>query len=69
MTENHVKERIIAALKENSQGMSIQELSNALGVNRITVSKYVYGLMVENLIFQRNVGPVKLCCLKEKVIA
>lgn len=63
MKENNVRERIIELLKQNREGLTILELSKALGMSRITVSKYVYGLIVENMIYQRKVGPAKLCCL------
>ena len=66
MKENNVRERIIELLKQHPEGLTILELSKALGMSRITVSKYVYGLTSENLVLQRRVGPSKLCCLVVK---
>ena len=65
MIENHTREKIIKILKENPQGLTILNISKLLGMNRITVSKYIYGLIVEGSISQRRIGPAKICCLKE----
>lgn len=61
---NNIRERIINILSENPQGLTILEIAKILEVNRITVSKYIYGLMSENMVYQRKIGPAKLCCLK-----
>jgi len=63
MKENNIKERLVEALKGKIQGMTIQELSNLLCVSRNTVSKYIYGLISEDVVYQRKIGPAKLCCL------
>jgi len=65
MKENNFRERIIKILKEHPEGLTIMDISNLLGTNRITVSKYVYGLIAENLIHERKIGPAKMCYLKE----
>ena len=65
MIENHVREKIIKILKDYPDGLTILNISTLVGMNRITIAKYVYGLMVEGLVSQRKIGPAKLCCLKE----
>jgi len=63
MKENNIRERLVEVLEGQTQGMTIQELSNFLGVSRNTVSKYIYGLISEDVVYQRKIGPAKLCCL------
>lgn len=65
MKENNFRERIIEALREHPEGLTIMDISKMLGTNRITVSKYIYGLISENMINQRKIGPAKVCCLKK----
>ena len=43
------------------------EIAELLDVSRITIAKYVYGLVIEGLITQRQIGPAKLCYLKGKI--
>lgn len=66
MKENNVRERIINILKEHSEGLTILDISDISGVSRITVSKYIYWFMIENLIYQRRIGTAKLCYLRMK---
>lgn len=62
---NNFKERIIETLKHHPEGLTILEIAGLAGMNRITISKYVYGLISEGIVSQRKVGPAKLCCLKD----
>jgi DNA-binding IclR family transcriptional regulator len=64
MMKNNVRERIIKTLKEHPEGLKINDISSILGMNRLTVSKYVYGLISEKMIYERKIGPSKLCYLK-----
>ncbi len=64
MVENNFKEKIIKSLKEHPEGLTILEIAEKTGINRITVSKYIYGMTFEGLVHQRRVGPSKLCYLK-----
>ena len=64
MEKNNARERIIKTLKEHPEGLTIMNISKIIGMNRITTSKYVYGLISEGLIDQRKIGPAKLCCMK-----
>ena len=64
MVENNFKEKIIKSLRKHPEGLTILEIAEKTGINRITVSKYIYGMTFEGLIFQRRVGTSKLCYLK-----
>jgi len=64
MVENNFRKRIIKNLKRHPEGLTILSIAENTGINRITVSKYVFGLLSEGLVFQRRVGPAKLCYLK-----
>ena len=55
-----VKKRIMEALKERPVGLTIRDLSNAVGVHRQTVAKYVLVLEAEGLIHRRLVGSAAL---------
>lgn len=65
MIENNVREKIIKILKEHPEGLTLLNISKITGMNRITISKYVYGLIAENLVCQRKIGPAKMCYLRE----
>jgi predicted transcriptional regulator len=67
MIENYTREKIIEILEKHPDGLTILNISKLIGMNRITVSKYVYGLISEKLIYQRKIGPAKLCCLKKEI--
>jgi predicted transcriptional regulator len=64
--EKNIRDMILEALKSNPQGITISALSKKTGTNRVTVSKYIYGLLTEGIVFERSVGPAKLCYLKEE---
>jgi DNA-binding IclR family transcriptional regulator len=65
MKENNVRERLIETLKQHPEGLTILNISKILGINRFTASKYIYGLISEDIAYQRKVGPAKICCLKD----
>ena len=67
MAKSSVRDKILVLLKKHPQGLTILEISELLGVSRITIAKYVYGLTVEGLIKQRQIGPAKLCYLKGRI--
>ena len=59
-----VRELIIGVLRKRPEGLTVEEISRSTNVNRVTVSKYLYGLVVEGKVKQRKVGPAKLNYLK-----
>jgi DNA-binding IclR family transcriptional regulator len=68
MAENF-RDIILDTLRSHPQGLTIAEISDTIGVNRLTVSKYIYGLIVEDAIYQRRIGSAKLCLAKECMMA
>jgi len=64
MVENNFRKRIIKNLKKHPEGLTILNIAEKTRINRITVSKYVFGLVSEGLVSQRRIGPAKLCYLR-----
>jgi len=54
------KDVIIGLLKDNPQGLSIEELSSKAKLNRTTIRVILEGLIGEKIITQRIVGNTKL---------
>ena len=63
---NNVKELVIEILKEHPEGLTAVEISKYIDMTRHTVTKYIYQLLGERMIYQREVGTAKLCYLREK---
>ena len=59
-----VRQLIVSVLKKHPEGLTVEELSKLADVNRVTLSKYLYGLLVEAKVKQRKVGAAKLTYLK-----
>ena len=66
MKKISVRDKILVLLKKHPRGLTIMEISNILGMNRLTISKYVYGLTIEGLIRQKEIGTAKVCFINEK---
>jgi Fic family protein len=66
MQENNFRERIIENLKDHPEGLTILNIAGITRINRVTVSKYIFGLVSEGSVVQRKVGPAKLCYLRVK---
>jgi len=64
--EKEKRERILRVLEKYPEGLTVQEIAKVAKINRATASKYIFGLIVEGLIYQRKIGPAKLCYLKGK---
>ncbi len=62
--KNNVREKIIKILRKRPEGLTTVEIAEEIGMSRHTVTKYVYQLLGESLIFQRRVGTAKLCYLR-----
>lgn len=65
MVEKSVREKIIDTLKKHPEGLMILDIAKLIDVSRVTVSKYIYVLVLEGIISQRKIGAAKLCFLKE----
>ena len=64
--QNNFKERIIVILRNHPEGLTIIEISKLLDSHRHTITKYIYQLIGEGLIYQRKIGTAKLCYLKDE---
>ena len=64
MSEDDIRSRIIEVLKQNPAGITMIEIASLIGMSRVTVSKYMLGLISEGIVNLRMIGPAKLCCLK-----
>ena len=65
--EKHFKERIEKILSEHSEGLSITEISKLVGANRHTITKYIHELIGAGIIYQRDLGTIKLHYLASKL--
>ena len=68
MPKASTRDKIIVLLKKHPEGLTIMEIAELLDVSRITIAKYVYGLTVEEMVRQRQVGPAKLNYLEKKAM-
>ena len=58
--ENEVKFRLIKLLHTSKSGISGVEISEKLGINRVTMSKYLNKFAAEGTITQQNIGNLNL---------
>jgi predicted transcriptional regulator len=61
-----IRNEIIEILKKHPEGLTLVEIEKILGVSKHTVARYIYQLVGEGLIYQREVGTAKLCYLRDK---
>ena len=59
-----IREKLISFLKDSDTGMSGMEISKKIGINRITMSKYLKVFAAEGLLRQKNIGNVTLWFLE-----
>ena len=60
----NVREEIIRILESHPEGITIQNLSDWIGVSRHTVIKYVFELKGSGIIYRRRVGSATLHYLR-----
>jgi predicted ArsR family transcriptional regulator len=60
MNELDLQERILQCIRESELGASISEISKKLGVNRLTVSKYLEVMRAHGLVDYKEVGMAKV---------
>ena len=65
--ESEIKTRLIDLLKNSKIGMSGIEISENLGINRITMAKYLDIFAAEGIIQQRNVGNTHLWLVEDGI--
>jgi predicted transcriptional regulator len=64
LVQNNFRDRIIKILIKHPEGLATTEIARILGSHRHTITKYIYQLVGEGVIYQRKVGTAKLCYLK-----
>lgn len=62
-----IKEKLVDLLQNSKTGLSGIEISEKLGISRITITKYLNVFAAEGLVRQRNVGNVNLWLVEEGV--
>jgi len=55
-----IQEKIVTLISENNYGLTIEEVSNKLHINRGTASKYLAILEAREKILVRELGKAKL---------
>ena len=60
----NIAEIIENLLKDHPEGLTTTDLSKISGLNRITISKYLFGLLAKKKVEQRRVGSAKLNFLR-----
>jgi hypothetical protein len=65
--ENEVKFRLIKLLHSSKSGISGVEISEKLGINRVTMSKYLNKFAAEGTITQKNIGNLNLWFVDEDI--
>ena len=63
-----IKENLIEILRNSKTGLSGTDISKKLGINRITMAKYLNVFSAEGLIKQKNIGSINLWFIDEGVI-
>lgn len=59
-----IREKLISTLEDSKSGMSGVEISDKIGVNRITMTKYLKVFAAEGLLRQKNIGNITLWFLE-----
>ncbi len=65
--EERVYSAIIEALKNNPRGMSMKQIAESVGVNRITMARYLDTLQMSGRVEMEPQGPAKLYYLSHRV--
>ena len=60
-----IKQKLVDILAESKTGLSGVEISEKLGVNRVTMTKYLNIFATEGMIRQKNIGNVNLWFIEE----
>ena len=59
-----VKQEIIRILETHPEGLTLQALSNEIGISRQTLIKYVFELKGSGIVYRRRVGSATLHYLR-----
>ena len=66
MNKNSFRERILFLISEKNYGLTIEEISAELKINRATASKYLAVLEAQDKVLVREIGKAKLHYPKTK---
>ncbi len=66
-TLDEIKRKVIAALQQNPSGMSSNEISDKIEVNRTTVAKYLDILSTIGIINMKKIGAVNIWTLQPSI--
>jgi len=64
VTVKNPKQAILKVLERSPEGLLLVEIAKEVGMNRLSINKYIHELMGEDKIYQRKLGRVRLCILK-----
>ena len=59
--------RIVELLKKNTAGLTIEQVSRQLSINRTTAAKYLNFMIASGQVKKRNLGPAKIFTLAPRV--
>ncbi len=59
---------IVEVLRKHPEGLALIEIARLIKMNRMTVAKYVHGLVIANKVKIKKIGAVKLCYLKKNFV-
>ena len=62
-----IKEKLIELLKDSKTGMSGSEIAEKLGINRITITKYLSIFSAEGMIRQKHIGNITLWFIEKEI--
>jgi predicted transcriptional regulator len=68
INEKNVKQEIIRILETHPEGLTVQALSNVIGVSRHTIIKYVFELKGSGIVYRRRVGSATLHYLRSILV-
>ncbi len=64
---NSIENLVLSVLKKDRL-LTIVEIAEKAGINRLTASKYLYGLEMRGVVGYRAVGNAKLFYISEKLV-
>ena len=63
--ESELRQKLVDILQDSKTGLSGVEISEKLGINRMTITKYLNVFAAEGLVQQKNIGNVNLWFVEE----
>jgi DNA-binding transcriptional ArsR family regulator len=68
-TLDEVKHKVVDLLQDNRSGLSGIEIAEKIGINRMTVTKYLNVLLTLGLVKKKKAGPVNIWYLESGIIS